>query len=158
MQGITPFLWFNDQAEEAVNFYVSLFPDSRVVEMSRVEDPRPGQSRSMAMATFELCGQRFMALNGGPTYQFSPAISLFVHCDDQAEIDGLWAALSADGGEEQCGWVRDRFGVTWQIVPTMLGEVLGGPDAAGAKRARDAMLGMQKLDIAALRRAYAGGG
>jgi len=153
MQGITPFLWFNDNAEEAVKFYTSLFPDARILSISRLEG---GPTGSVISASFELQGQQFITLNGGPMYTFSPAISFLVSCETQAEIDHLWEKLSAGGEQQQCGWLTDRFGVTWQIVPSVLNQLLGGPDPAGSKRATEAMLQMQKLDIAALQRAYEG--
>lgn len=151
MQGITPFLWFNDDAEEAIDFYVSLFPDARILSMNRLEG---GPTGSVVSASFELQGQQFMAINGGPMYTFSEATSFLVSCDTQQEIDHLWEKLSEGGEKQQCGWLRDRFGVTWQIVPAVLGQLIGGSDPAKAKRATEAMLQMQKLDIAALQRAY----
>lgn len=151
MQKIKTFLWFDDQAEEAVRFYTSLFDDSHVLATS------PGADGGVMVVSFTLAGQEFTALNGGPAFSFTEAISLSVSCADQAEVDRLWDALTADGGEEsQCGWLKDRFGLSWQIVPDALGEVLGGPDPDGANRAMEAMLQMKKLDVARLRAAYAG--
>lgn len=150
-QKITPFLWFDGQAEEAMNLYVATFANSRVVSVS------PGPGGTVMSCTFELEGQRFMALNGGPTYSFTPAISLFVSCESQDEVDALWTKLLAGGGrEDQCGWLRDRFGLSWQIIPKQLGQMLGDPDPARARRVMAAMMSMVKLDIAALERAYAG--
>jgi predicted 3-demethylubiquinone-9 3-methyltransferase (glyoxalase superfamily) len=148
MQKITPFLWFDANAEEAVNFYVSVFKNSKVLSVRRNE------KGEFFTASFQLEGQEFMALNGGPQYKFTPAISLFVNCTTQAEVDELWEKISADGTPNRCGWVADKFGVSWQIVPSILSEVLGGKDAAGAKRAFEAMLKMGKLDIAKLKQAY----
>ena len=151
MPTVTPFLWFDTQAEEAMNFYASIFPDTTVISVSRA------QGRVMSVV-FELNGQRLMALNGGPMYRFTEAFSLFVGCDSQAEIDELWAKLTADGGEPgRCGWLKDRFGLSWQIVPATLGGMLAGPDPAAAGRVVKAMLQMGKIDLAALQRAQSGG-
>jgi predicted 3-demethylubiquinone-9 3-methyltransferase (glyoxalase superfamily) len=156
MQKITPFLWFNDQAEEAANFYTSIFKNSKIESISRVGGDTPGTPGTISMASFELEGQHFMALNGGPVFQFSPAISFFVNCETQQEIDELWEKLS-DGGEiEQCGWLKDKFGVSWQIVPSVLGELMQDPDPVKSQRVTQAMLQMIKLDIAGLKRAYEG--
>lgn len=150
-QKITPYLWFDDRAEEAVNLYMSIFDRSKIVSISRRGDG------AWLTATFELEGQRFMALNGGPQFPFTEAISLFVSCETQEEVDTLWEKLTADGGQEgRCGWLKDKFGVSWQIVPTVLGELIGGKDAAKAQRAMQAMLSMNKLDIARLQDAYNG--
>jgi predicted 3-demethylubiquinone-9 3-methyltransferase (glyoxalase superfamily) len=148
MQKITPFLWFDANAEEAVNFYVSVFKNSKVLSVRRNE------KGEFFTASFQVEGQEFMALNGGPQYKFTPAISLFVNCTTQTEVDELWEKLSAGGTPNRCGWVADKFGVSWQIVPSILGEILGGKNAAGAKRAFEAMLKMGKLDIAKLKQAY----
>ncbi len=149
MKKITPFLWFDDQAEEAMRFYVSVFRDSKVLEVS------PGPNGKAMSVRFELEGQEFMGLNAGPQFKFTEAISFFVDCRDQAEVDALWSKLSAGGGEEgSCGWVKDRFGLWWQVVPKALGELMGDPDRAKAKRVVDAMLKMKKIDVAGLRRAY----
>lgn len=145
MQKITPFLWFDHQAIEAMNFYVSVFKNSRVV------------SSNPMTCTFILEGTQFHALNGGPVFQFNPAISLFVDCADQAEVDDLWAKLVADGGEEsQCGWLKDKYGLSWQIIPKILGELLNDPDPVKAQRAMQAMMGMGKIDVMALKKAHAG--
>jgi predicted 3-demethylubiquinone-9 3-methyltransferase (glyoxalase superfamily) len=145
MQRITTFLWFDNQAEEAANLYTSIFPNSKVVDVQPM------------MVTFELDGQRFMALNGGPQFTFNEAISLYVNCADQAEVDELWERLTADGGQPgQCGWLKDRYGVSWQIIPTALPELMGDPDPEKSGRVVQAMLGMQKLDVQGLRDAHAG--
>jgi predicted 3-demethylubiquinone-9 3-methyltransferase (glyoxalase superfamily) len=158
MQKITTFLTFDGDAEEAVALYTSIFPDSRVVSERRYGPGGPGPEGSLMTATFDLCGQRFMALNGGPSFSFSEGISLFVDCEDQAEVDRYWDALTADGGRESmCGWLVDRFGVSWQIIPRALGGLLGDPDPERAGRAMSAMLEMQKIDVATLERAAAGG-
>ncbi len=157
MQKITPFLWFDDQAEEAVNFYTSVFKDSRITSVSRYGEAGPGKPGSVMTASFELAGQQFMALNGGPEYKFTPAVSFYVSCEDQAEVDELWEKLSAGGEKGPCGWLTDKFGVSWQIIPTALGELLGDPDPVKAQRVMGAMLSMSKIDIAGLERAYAQG-
>jgi predicted 3-demethylubiquinone-9 3-methyltransferase (glyoxalase superfamily) len=157
MQKITPFLWFNDQAEEALKFYTSIFKDSKIESISRYGDDSPGEKGKVMTATFKIAGQEFMALNGGPVYSFTPAISLFVDCKTQQEVDDLWEKLSAGGEKGQCGWLKDKFGLSWQIVPTVLGELLGDKDAEKSGRVMQAMLKMTKLDIAGLQRAYAGG-
>jgi predicted 3-demethylubiquinone-9 3-methyltransferase (glyoxalase superfamily) len=153
MQKITPFLWFNGDAEEAMNFYVSVFGNSKIGRVSRYGAAGPGTPGSVMSATFVLEGQEFHALNGGPQYQFTPALSLFVSCETQQEVDDLWSRLTEGGSEDRCGWLRDRFGLSWQIIPTALGRLLGDPDPARAQRAMRAMLQMQKIDIAALERA-----
>jgi predicted 3-demethylubiquinone-9 3-methyltransferase (glyoxalase superfamily) len=154
MQKITPFLWFNDNAEEAANFYVSIFKNSKILNISRYGEggPRPA---GMAMSTtFQLDGQEIMALSGGPEFKFTEAISLFVTCETQEEVDWYWNQLCAGGEESQCGWLKDKFGLSWQIVPTALGELLADPDPARAQRVMQAMLQMRKINIASLRRAY----
>jgi predicted 3-demethylubiquinone-9 3-methyltransferase (glyoxalase superfamily) len=157
MQKITTFLTFKDQAEDAVKLYTSVFKNSRITGTQRYGDAGPGPKGAVMTMSFELDGQPFMALNGGPTFRFADGISLFVNCETQAEVDRLWEKLTAGGGKPgRCGWLTDRFGVSWQIVPSVLREVLGGQDAEGAKRAMQAMLQMDKLDVAALRRAYDG--
>jgi predicted 3-demethylubiquinone-9 3-methyltransferase (glyoxalase superfamily) len=153
MQKITTFLTFNDQAEAAVELYTSVFKDSRVLSTSRYGEGGPGPAGSVMSVTFELAGQRFMALNGGPSFKFSEGMSLFVNCETQAEVDGLWEKLSAGGAPGRCGWLTDRFGVSWQIVPSVLGQLLGGADRQKAQRVMQAMLRMTKLDIQALQNA-----
>lgn len=148
MQRITPFLWFDGNAEEAARFYASVFADGAIVSVM------PGPQGTVLGVTFRLAGQEFMAINGGPQFTFSPAISFFVKCETQAEVDQFWEKLS-DGGEKQrCGWLKDKYGVSWQIVPTVLGELLQSPDRQRAAKVMDAMLQMDKLDIAGLKRAY----
>jgi len=153
MQKITPFLWFDGKAEEAANFYTSIFPNSKIVSMMRSGEPGPGPKGSVMSATFELQGQEFIALNGGPMFTFSPAISFFVHCETQEEVDKFWEKLSEGGEKQRCGWLKDKFGVSWQIVPTVLGQLLQDKDAEKSKRVMNAMLLMDKLDIASLKRA-----
>ena len=153
MQKITPFLWFDHQAEEAMNFYVSIFKNSKVGKVTRYGEAGPGPEGTVMSATFKLEGQDFMALNGGPLYKFSPAISLFVSCETQQEVDELWTKLSAGGRPNRCGWLDDKFGVTWQIIPTILGKLLQGDDPEKANRTMQAMLKMEKIDIAKLKQA-----
>lgn len=155
MQKITPCLWFDDRIEEAVNFYVSVFTNSRVLDTSRYgEGPMAGKVLTMR---FVLDGQEFMALNGGPQHRFSEAVSFAIDCKDQAEVDHYWDRLTADGGEESmCGWLKDRYGLSWQVVPEALPRLINGPDRAGAGRAVQAMLQMRKIVIPELERAYAG--
>jgi predicted 3-demethylubiquinone-9 3-methyltransferase (glyoxalase superfamily) len=157
MSKISPCLWFDGEAEEAAKLYVSLLPDSRIekVQKNPVDSPG-GKAGSVLVVEFTLAGQRFMALNGGKRFEYTHAVSFKIDCADQAEVDRLWDALSAGGQVERCGWLKDRYGVSWQIVPTALPELLGGPDRAGAQRAMAAMLQMVKFDIAGLRRAYEG--
>jgi predicted 3-demethylubiquinone-9 3-methyltransferase (glyoxalase superfamily) len=151
MQKITPFLWFDTQAEEAARLYVSIFRNSTIGQIAR------GEGGKVMVVGFELDGLKFTALNGGPLYKFTEAISLQVDCTDQAEIDDLWDKLTADGGEPgRCGWLKDRFGLSWQIVPANMGQLIGGDDPAKAGRAMQAMMGMNKLDIAALEAAREG--
>ena len=158
MQKITPFLWFDNQAEEAMNFYVSIFKNSKVLSVQRYgEEGSDASGRpkgSVMTASFLLDGQEFVALNGGPVYSFTPAISFVVNCETQVEIDEMWGRLTAGGTEVQCGWLTDKFGVSWQIVPTALGNLLGDPDPARAGKVMQAMLQMKKIDIAGLQRAY----
>lgn len=154
MQKITPFLWFNDQAEEAMNFYTSIFKNSTVLSISHNGDGGPGEQGKVMSATFQLEGQEFMALNGGPQFTFTPAVSFFVSCEMQAEVDELWEKLSAGGKEGRCGWLEDKFGLSWQIVPTILGQLLSDPDPEKARRVMEAMLQMDKIDIEGLRLAY----
>jgi len=158
MSKISPCLWFDGEAEEAANFYVSLLPDSKidVVQKNNVDSPG-GKAGSVLVVEFTLAGQRFMALNGGMRFEYTHAVSFKIDCVDQAEVDRLWDGLIANGGQaERCGWLKDRYGLSWQIVPTALPKYLGGPDRAGAARAMQAMLGMVKLDIAGLKKAYEG--
>ncbi|GAB3660390.1 VOC family protein [Actinocorallia lasiicapitis] len=157
MQKITTFLWFDGKAEEAAEFYTTLFDDSKILDVQPWADGGPYPSGTAMVVEFQLAGQRYQALNGGSNFTFNEAISLLVDCDDQAEVDRLWDALTADGGEEsQCGWLKDRYGLSWQIVPRALQSCLAGPDREGAARAMQAMLGMRKLDVAALEAAYKG--
>ncbi len=156
MQKIITFLWFDDQAEEAANYYVSIIPDSRVLGVSRYGDAGPGKKGSVMVVTFELAGQQFQALNGGPEFKFTEAVSLLVNCETQEEVDTLWERLSEGGEKGPCGWLKDKYGLSWQIVPTVLEELLQDEDAAKANRTMRAMLQMGKLDIAALKRAHAG--
>jgi predicted 3-demethylubiquinone-9 3-methyltransferase (glyoxalase superfamily) len=155
-QKITPFLWFDGKAEEAMNFYVSIFKNSKVVQLTRYGDAGPGPKGTVMSAIFQLEGQEFYALNGGPQFKFSPAISLFVNCETQQEVDELWEKLSAGGKTNRCGWLDDKFGVTWQIIPTTLGRLLQDKDAVRANRVMKAMMQMDKIDIARLQQAYEG--
>jgi predicted 3-demethylubiquinone-9 3-methyltransferase (glyoxalase superfamily) len=154
MQKITPFLWFDGKAEEAMNFYVSVFKNSKVVKVSRYGEAGPGPKGTVMSATFELDGQQFYALNGGPQFTFTPAISLFVNCETQQEVDELWDKLSEDGKKERCGWLKDKYGLSWQIIPSALGKLLGDKDPAKANRVMMAMLQMDKIDIQRLQQAY----
>jgi len=156
MQKITPFLWYDTQAHEAAEHYVSIFPDSKIESITRFGDEVPGPKGRVMTVTFELAGQRFMALNGGPMFPFTEAISFFVDCKDQAELDGYWEKLLEGGEESQCGWLKDKFGVSWQIVPSVLGEMMSDPDPQRAQRVTEAMLKMIKLDINELKQAYDG--
>jgi predicted 3-demethylubiquinone-9 3-methyltransferase (glyoxalase superfamily) len=152
MQTITPFLWFNDNAEEAMNFYVSIFKNAKVGNVSRYGDAGSGAKGSVMSATFQLDGQDFMALNGGPQYKFTPAISLFVSCETQEEVDELWEKLSAGGGKPgRCGWLQDKFGLSWQIIPNALPRLLSDP--ARSQRVMNAMLQMDKIDVRQLQEA-----
>ena len=153
MSTIMPFLWFDDKAEEAMNFYTSIFKDSKIGSITRYGDAGPGPKGTVMSATFQLNGQDFMALNGGPHYTFTPAISFFVGCETQEEVDELWEKLSEGGAKLQCGWLTDKFGLTWQIIPSVLVEMLGDKDAAKAQRVMQAMLQMDKIDIKALKQA-----
>lgn len=155
MLRIATSLWFDDQAEEAAQFYVSLFPDSRIVEVAQYGPGAPMPEGSVMTVDFELAGQRFNALNGGPQFKFTEAASILVVCDTQDEVDRLWDALTADGGEpSMCGWLKDRFGLSWQIVPLALTEMLADRDPARARAVMEAMLQMTKIEVPALRRAY----
>jgi predicted 3-demethylubiquinone-9 3-methyltransferase (glyoxalase superfamily) len=156
MHKITPFLWFDNNAEEAMNFYVSLFPNSKITNISRLPEGAPGVTGQVLTASFELNGQEFMILNGGPQFQFNEAISLYVNCKDQAEVDDLWSKLTANGGEEgPCGWCKDRFGLSWQVIPEALGKLMGDPNPAKAQAAMQAMLQMKKIEVAKLEAAHA---
>jgi predicted 3-demethylubiquinone-9 3-methyltransferase (glyoxalase superfamily) len=153
-QKITPFLWFDGQAEEAMNLYVGVFKNSRIVSITRYGDDVPGMKGKVLTGVFELEGQRFMALDGGPQFHFTEAVSLYVDCRTQEEVDELWDRLSAGGEKGRCGWLKDRYGLSWQIIPTALGEMLQDKDPEKAGRVMEAMLRMSKIDIAELRRAY----
>jgi predicted 3-demethylubiquinone-9 3-methyltransferase (glyoxalase superfamily) len=156
MSKITPFLWFDDRIGDAIEFYTSVFKNAKIKDVSRYGDVGPLEKGKIMGATFELEGQEFMALNGGPEFKFTEAISFFVKCEDQAEVDYFWNALTANGGEEsQCGWLKDKFGLSWQIIPNALVQYLGDQDSGRAQRAMAAMLKMQKIDIAELDRAAA---
>jgi predicted 3-demethylubiquinone-9 3-methyltransferase (glyoxalase superfamily) len=156
MQKITPFLWFNDQAEEAMNFYVSVFKDANIGNVARYGAAGPGPSGSVMTAKFQLFGQEFVVLNGGPRYTFTPAISFVVNCETQEEVDTYWDQLVEGGRPSQCGWLQDKFGLSWQIVPTALPKLLGDPDRVKAQRVMQAMLQMTKIDVPTLQRAYDG--
>jgi predicted 3-demethylubiquinone-9 3-methyltransferase (glyoxalase superfamily) len=147
MQKISPFLWFNGNAEEAAKFYVSIFKDSKILKIM------PGPNGTVMGVSFQIEGQEFKALNGGPQFTFSPAISFFVNCETQKEVDELWTKLSAGGQTQQCGWLQDKFGVSWQVIPTILGELLSDKDPSKAKSAMNAMMGMKKIEIDGLKRA-----
>ena len=154
MQKITPFLWFDGKAEEATNFYVSIFKNSKVGSVTRYGDAGPGPKGTVMVATFQLDGQEFIALNGGPQFTFTPAVSFVVNCTTQEEVDTYWEKLSEGGAKNQCGWLQDKYGLSWQIVPTVLGELLQDKDAARAQKVMKAMLQMTKIDIALLKQAY----
>jgi predicted 3-demethylubiquinone-9 3-methyltransferase (glyoxalase superfamily) len=156
MPRITPFLWFDGQAEEAANFYVSLFPNSRIVKVARYGEAGPGKQGSAITVAFELDGQEFIGLNGGPNFKFNEAVSFSIDCKSQEEVDHYWNNLTDGGAESQCGWLKDRYGLSWQVNPTVLGEMLTDPDPQKAGRVLQAMLGMKKIIIADLRRAYEG--
>ena len=156
MRKITPFLWFDDKAEEAANFYTSIFKNSKILNIARYGEAGPGPKGTVMTVTFQLEGQEFMGLNGGPHYTFSPAISFFVNCETQAEVDELWAKLSAGGREDKCAWLTDKFGVSWQIVPKALLELIQDKDPVKSQRVFKAMLQMTKIDIEGLKRAYRG--
>jgi predicted 3-demethylubiquinone-9 3-methyltransferase (glyoxalase superfamily) len=154
MQKITPFLWYNDQAEEAMKFYVSIFKNSKILEVTRCGEAGPGPKGSVMSVIAEIEGQQLYALNGGPHFSFTPAISLFVDCETQEEVDELWEKLSAGGEKVQCGWLRDKYGLSWQIIPRALSEMLREKDEARASRVMKAMLQMTKIDIQGLKEAY----
>src|SRR5437868_1766731 len=154
MQKITPFLWFDGKAEEAMNFYVSIFKNSKVLSVTRYGDGGPGAKGTEMSATFELHGQQFYALNGGPQFNFTPAISFFVNCETQQEVDELWEKLSAGGRKDRCGWLQDKYGLSWQIIPSALGKLLGDKDPKKSANVMRAMMQMQKIEIAGLQEAY----
>ena len=153
-QKITTFLWFDDNAEQAINHYVSIFKNSKIVSLTRHGEAGPGPKGTVLGGTFELEGQQFMALNGGPKFKFTEAISLFVNCETQEEVDALWDKLSAGGRKDRCGWLKDKFGLSWQIIPSVLGEMLQDKDPERANRVMKAMLQMDKIDIQRLRQAH----
>jgi predicted 3-demethylubiquinone-9 3-methyltransferase (glyoxalase superfamily) len=155
MQKITPFLWFDGKAEEAMRFYVSIFKNSKIGAVTRYGDAGPGPKGTVMVATFQLEGQEFIALNGGPQFTFSPAISFVVNCETQEEVDAFWEKLAEGGEKLQCGWLRDKYGLSWQIVPTVLGEMMQDKDVEKSQRVMKAMLQMTKLDIKRLKQAYA---
>jgi predicted 3-demethylubiquinone-9 3-methyltransferase (glyoxalase superfamily) len=154
MQTITPFLWFDDQAEEAMNFYVSIFKNSKVLSVTRYGDAGPASKGTVMTTRFQLEGQEFVALNGGPLFKFTEAISFVVNCETQEEVDEFWEKLAEGGEKSRCGWLKDKFGLSWQIVPTVLGEMLGDKDTEKSQRVMKAMLQRDKIDIEDLKRAY----
>jgi predicted 3-demethylubiquinone-9 3-methyltransferase (glyoxalase superfamily) len=154
MQKITTFLWFDDKAEEAANFYVSIFKNSKIGQISRYGDKSPGPKGAVMVVNFQLEGQEFIALNGGPQFKFTPAISLLVNCETQQEVDDLWEKLSAGGQKSRCGWLQDKYGLSWQIIPTTLSRLMSDPDREKAGRVMQAMLQMDKIEIAKLQEAY----
>ena len=154
MQKITPYLWFDDKAEEAADYYVSVFKNSKINGVTRYGEAGPGPQGTAMIVNFELDGQDFFALNGGPQFNFTPAVSFYVNCETQGEVDNFWEKLSEGGEKGQCGWLKDRYGLSWQIIPSVLGEMLQDEDAEKAGRVMEAMLQMNKIDIAALKRAY----
>jgi predicted 3-demethylubiquinone-9 3-methyltransferase (glyoxalase superfamily) len=156
MQKVTTCLWFDSQAEEAAEFYTSLFPGSSIGKVLRSGEAGPGPAGHVVTVDFQIEGREFLALNGGPEFNFTEAVSLVVNCGSQEEVDHYWEALTVGGEESQCGWLKDKFGLSWQIVPTVFHDLLGGPDTEGAQRAMTAMLQMRKLDIATLQSAYDG--
>ena len=158
MKAITPCLWFDNRAEEAAHFYVSLFPNSKIKQINRYTDAGPGKKGDVMVVVFEINGQEHVALNGGPKFNFNEAVSLQVHCDDQAEVDRLWDALTKDGGQEsRCGWLKDKYGLSWQITPVQVLEMVGDPDPEKARRAVLAMMPMHKLDVATMKKAVDAG-
>lgn len=156
MQKITPFLWFDNNAEEAMNFYVSIFKDAKILTVSRYGEAGPGPAGTVMTAEFQLFGQEFVALNGGPRFKFTEAISFVVNCESQEEVDDYWEKLSEGGEKSRCGWLKDKFGLWWQVVPTILAELMSDPDAQKSKRVMQAMLQMDKIEIEPLKRAHAG--
>jgi len=156
MQRITPFLWFDTQAEEAATFYASIFKNSKILKVARYGEAGPGPAGSVMIMNFQIEGQEFIALNAGPRFKFTEAISFVINCQTQEEVDHYWNKLTADGGQESmCGWLKDKYGLSWQVTPTILGELMADKDAKKAQRVMQAMLQMKKIDIAALKRAYA---
>jgi predicted 3-demethylubiquinone-9 3-methyltransferase (glyoxalase superfamily) len=156
MQKITPFLWFDNQAEEAANFYVSIFKNSKIVTVTRYGEAGPGPEGSAMTVVFQLGGEEFIALNGGPQFKFTEAISFVVNCETQQEVNEFWEKLSQDGEESRCGWLKDKYGLSWQIVPTILGKMMTAPDPQKSKKVMEAMLKMKKIIIDDLKRAYEG--
>jgi predicted 3-demethylubiquinone-9 3-methyltransferase (glyoxalase superfamily) len=156
MQKITPFLWFDDKAEEAMNFYVSIFKNSKITGVSRYGDAGPGPKGTVMVGTFQLDGQEFMAINGGPHFKFTEAISLLVNCETQEEVDEYWEKLSEGGEKSRCGWLKDKYGLSWQVVPTILGELMQDKNAEKSGRVMEAILQMDKIDIKTLKQAYEG--
>lgn len=156
MQKITPFLWFDGNAEEAMNFYVSIFKNSKILSVARYGEAGPGPKGMVMTAAFQLDGQEFVALNGGPQFKFTEAISFWVRCETQGEIDEMWEKLSAGGAKSRCGWLKDKYGLSWQVVPPILGEMLQDKDAEKSQRVMAAMMQMDKIDISLLRKAYEG--
>jgi predicted 3-demethylubiquinone-9 3-methyltransferase (glyoxalase superfamily) len=154
MQKITPFLWFDKQAEQAANFYVSIFKNSRIVKVTRYGDAGPGPKGDVLVVAFEIEGQPFTALNGGPGFTFNESVSFVVHCKTQDEVDAYWLKLSEGGQPGQCGWLKDKYGLSWQVTPDVLVDLLNDPDPAKSGRVMQAMMKMRKIDIAELRRAY----
>lgn len=153
-QRVTPFLWFSDRAEEAVNFYLSVFNDSELMDMHRLPAEAPGKSGRMLTATLRIMGTKFMILEGGPMFEFSPAVSFFIHCKTQEEVDDLWDKLTAGGVPNRCGWLTDKFGITWQVIPDALGRLMGDPNPLKAKAVQEMMMQMVKIDISQLQEAY----
>lgn len=156
MNKIIPYLWFDTQAEQAAKLYTSIFKNSRILDVHRYGEAGPGPAGTAMMVTFELAGQPFMALNGGPQYKFNESISLYVNCETQEEVDELWEKLSEGGEKQPCGWLKDRFGLSWQIIPTAMGQLMGDPDPEKSQRVMKAMLQMSKIEIDGLKRAYNG--
>jgi predicted 3-demethylubiquinone-9 3-methyltransferase (glyoxalase superfamily) len=156
MQGITPNLWFDTEAEEAANFYVSIFPNSRIVSRAHYTEAGPGEPGTVMTVEFELNGSRFIGINGGPQFKFDEAVSFQIDCEDQDEVDHYWEKLTEGGEEVQCGWLKDRFGLSWQVTPPGMEEIFNDPDPERARRAMEAMLEMKKLDLAALKAAADG--
>ena len=156
MQKLTPFLWFDNQAEEAADFYVAIFKNSKIVSIDQYGDAGPGPKGTVMIATFQIDGQEFVALNGGPRFKFTEAISFVVNCETQEEVDYFWEKLSAGGEKSRCGWLKDKFGLSWQVVPTILDKLMRAKDAVKAQRVMQAMLQMDKIDIKTLKQAYEG--